>query len=99
MRIHEAIQQVVAIYPGRFHPFHKGHASVYTYLRNKFDTVFIATSDKVDPPKSPFSFAEKRQMMIAAGVPASAIVQTKNPYQAQEILQAYDPATTAVVLL
>jgi len=97
MRIHEAIQQVVAIYPGRFHPFHKGHASVYTYLRNKFDTVFIATSDKVDPPKSPFSFAEKRQMMIAAGVPASAIVQTKNPYQAQEILQAYDPATTAVV--
>jgi len=97
MKINEAVQQVVAIYPGRFHPFHKGHASVYNYLRNKFDTVFIATSDKVDPPRSPFSFAEKREMMIAAGIPPSAIVQTKNPYQAQEILQAYDPATTAVV--
>ena len=97
MRIHEAVQQVVAIYPGRFHPFHKGHASVYNYLRSKFDTVFIATSDKVDPPKSPFSFAEKRAMMLAAGIPDSAIVQTKNPYKAEEILQAYDPATTAVV--
>lgn len=97
MKINEAVQQVVAIYPGRFHPFHKGHASVYNYLRKKFDTVFIATSDKVDPPRSPFSFAEKREMMIAAGIPPSAIVQTKNPYQAQEILQAYDPATTAVV--
>jgi len=97
MKINEAVQQVVAIYPGRFHPFHKGHASVYNYLRKKFDTVFIATSDKVDPPRSPFSFAEKRQMMLAAGIPASAIVQTKNPYIAEEILKAYDPETTAVV--
>jgi len=39
MRILEAIQKTVVIYPGRFHPFHKGHASVYAYLKNKYDTV------------------------------------------------------------
>ena len=97
MRISEAIQQVVAIYPGRFHPFHKGHASVYEYLKAKYKNVYIATSDKVAPPKSPFTFAEKKMMMVHAGVPANAIVQTKNPYQAQEILENFDPASTAVV--
>lgn len=97
MRISEAVQQIVAVYPGRFHPFHKGHASVYDFLKNKYDNVFIATSDKVDPPKSPFSFAEKRKMMIHAGVPAAAIVQTKNPYKAEEILTKFDPNTTVVV--
>ena len=97
MRISEAVQQVVAIYPGRFHPFHKGHVSVYEYLKAKYKNVYIATSDKVGPPKSPFTFAEKKMMMVHAGVPANAIVQTKNPYQAQEILENFDPANTAVV--
>ena len=45
MRINEAIRDVVVIYPGRFHPFHKGHASVYEHLRSKFPNVFIATSN------------------------------------------------------
>jgi len=96
MRIFEAIQKTVVIYPGRFHPFHKGHASVYAYLKNKFDTVYIATSNKIDPPKSPFSFAEKRAMMVHAGIPAGAIVQSTQPYRAEEILRNFDPSTTAV---
>lgn len=87
------------IYPGRFHPFHKGHASVYNSLVNKFgaDKVFIATSDKVTPPKSPFTFEEKKKMMIVAGIPANAIIQTKNPYQAQELVSKYDPADTILM--
>jgi cytidyltransferase-like protein len=85
MRINEAIQEKIVIYPGRFHPFHKGHAAVFKHLKEKYGKVFISTSDKVDPPKSPFTFAEKKQMMIHAGIPSSAIVQTKNPYQAVEI--------------
>ena len=96
MRIFEAIQKTVVIYPGRFHPFHKGHASVYAYLKNKYDTVYIATSNKIDPPKSPFSFAEKRAMMVHAGIPAGAIVQSTQPYRAEEILRNFDPSTTAV---
>jgi len=97
MRIFEAIKKTVVIYPGRFHPFHKGHASVYNYLNNKYDTVYIATSNKIDPPKSPFSFAEKRAMMVFAGIPAGAIVQSAQPYRAEEILRNFDPATTSVV--
>lgn len=97
MRINEAIRDVVVIYPGRFHPFHKGHASVYEHLRSKFPKVFVATSNKIAPPKSPFSFEEKRKMMLHAGIPASFIVQTKNPYQAQEILANFDPENTSVI--
>ena len=97
MRLTENINKVVAIYPGRFHPFHKGHASVYDFLKRKFNDVYIATSNKVDPPKSPFSFPEKRTMMLAAGIPANAIVQSKQPYRAEEILSKYDPETTAVI--
>jgi cytidyltransferase-like protein len=93
----EAIQNTVVIYPGRFHPFHKGHAAVYKWLSSKFDNVYIATSNKIDPPKSPFSFAEKKQMMMHAGVPASAIVQVKNPYIAAEITDKYDPDNTVAV--
>jgi len=97
MRINEAIQEKIVIYPGRFHPFHKGHAAVFKHLKEKYGKVFISTSDKVDPPKSPFTFAEKKQMMIHAGIPSSAIVQTKNPYQAVEITQNYDPENTIVI--
>lgn len=89
----------LVVYPGRFHPFHKGHASVYAALVKKFgaDKVFIATSDKVIPPKSPFTFEEKKKMMIHTGIPASAIIQTKNPYQAQELVANYDPANTILM--
>jgi len=89
----------LVIYPGRFHPFHKGHASVYNTLVQKFgsDKVFIATSNVVNPPKSPFTFEEKKKMMELTGVPASAIVQTKNPYQAQEVVEKYDPANTILL--
>ena len=64
--LYEDIQKTVAIYPGRFQPFHRGHAAVYKWLNTKFDTVFIATSDKVEPPRSPFNFAEKRALMTHA---------------------------------
>jgi len=93
----EDTQNTVVVYPGRFHPFHKGHAAVYKWLSSKFDTVYIATSNKIDPPKSPFSFEEKKQMMMHAGVPSNAIVQAKNPYGATEITDNFDPDTTVVL--
>ena len=86
----------LVIYPGRFHPFHKGHKSVYDALVKRFgkNRVFIATSNKVDPPKSPFTFEEKRAMMALTGVDPSRVVQVKNPYQAVEITDNYDPQNT-----
>lgn len=89
----------VVIYPGRFHPFHKGHASVYSTLVKRFPSadVFIATSDKVDPPKSPFTFDEKSKMMQLAGVPATSIKNTKMPYRPLEIQAMYDPSDTVIM--
>ena len=75
-------KDLVIIYPGRFHPFHIGHGKVYKYLKQKYSNaqVFISTSGKVDGDRSPFTFEEKRKMMILAGVDSSDIVQTKSPY-------------------
>ncbi len=89
----------LVIYPGRFHPFHKGHKSVYDVLVKRFgkNRVFIATSNKVDPPKSPFTFEEKRAMMALTGVDPSRVVQVKNPYQATEITDNYDPQNTVAL--
>lgn len=89
--------KVLAVYPGRFQPFHKGHAQVYKWLKSKFGDVVIATSDKVELPKSPFNFKEKVKMMTLAGVPSNAIKQVTNPYIAREVLKDYDPKTTVLV--
>ena len=91
--------QTVVIYPGRFHPFHKGHKSVYDTLVKKFgnDRVYIATSNKIDPPKSPFSFNEKRDMMALTGVDPSRVVQVVMPYVAKEITDSYDPDNTILL--
>jgi cytidyltransferase-like protein len=94
---------VLVIYPGRFQPFHKGHHAVYEYLTGKFgrNNVYIATSNKVAPPKSPFTFADKAYFMQLTGVPADRIVQAANPYQIQSILQTsniqVDEANTVVI--
>ena len=92
-------KDLVIIYPGRFHPFHIGHGKVYKYLKQKYSNakVFISTSGKVDGDRSPFTFEEKKKMMILAGVDSGAIVQTKSPYQSIEIMERFDKDKTVVV--
>ena len=94
-----ANQRVVVIYPGRFHPFHKGHSSIYNKLTQKFPyaDVYIATSGKTDPNTSPFTFDEKKEMMISAGVDADKIVQVASPYIAKEITERYDGDNTKLI--
>lgn len=91
--------KVVVIYPGRFQPFHLGHASVYNSLRKQFPgaDVIIATSDKVDPIDSPFTFDERKKMIIASNVNADAVQKAANPYLAKEILSQYDPSGTIAI--
>jgi len=91
------IKTIVAIYPGRFQPMGKHHAQAYKWLKSKFDDAFIATSDKVQLPKSPFSFNEKKKIISSYGI--NNVVKVRNPYQAQEILKKYDPETTAAVFM
>lgn len=89
----------LVVYPGRFQPFHKGHKAVYDYLVKRYgrDSVFIATSNKVEPPRSPFSFSDKTQFMALTGVPLGRVVQSTQPYRAEELTSKYDPASTKLV--
>lgn len=92
--------RTIVIYPGRFHPFHRGHKASYDYLVQKYGIgdVFIATSNVQAPITSPFSFEDKEVMMTRLGIPVSHVAQVRNPYQAQEITSAIDdPEHTALV--
>jgi hypothetical protein len=89
------IEKVIAIYPGRFQPFGMHHKASYDWLAKQFgkENTFIATADNVNKAgkikdKSPFTFAQKKQIMVAMGVPADKIIET-NPYQPNEITGKY----------
>jgi cytidyltransferase-like protein len=82
MKINELKSRTIAVYAGRFHPFHHGHAEVFRELASKFgiNNTYITSSGKVEPEKSPFTFAEKALMMQAAGVPQKNIIEETVPY-------------------
>ena len=89
----------LVIYPGRFQPWHKGHKAVYDFLVKKFGlaNVFVASSNKVEPPRSPFNFSDKTQFMNLTGVTSDHIVETRDPYKALEIVEKYEPTTTRLI--
>ena len=96
----EDIKKQIVVYAGRFQPFHKGHYASYQQLVKKFgkENVYIGTSDKTDTIKSPLRFKEKREIMMKMfGIPASTIVQIKNPYIPMEILNKFPEETTAFI--
>lgn len=89
----------VAIYAGRFQPYHAGHQHAYEDLVKKFgkDNVYIATSDKVDGLKSPFNFDDKKTIMTQMfGIDPDKIVKCNNLYQAKEITDKLPPNTPVV---
>ena len=95
---------LLVIYPGRFQPFHKGHHAVYEFLTGRFgrNNVYIATSNKVESPRSPFTFGEKAYFMQLTGVPADRIVQAAQPYNVTDViaggnLHIADPANTVAI--
>ena len=94
------IKNVVAIYPGRFQPFGKHHAAAFKWLQQHFDgaNCYIATSNVIDLPKSPFSFKDKADIIRHYGFD-NRLVQVKNPYKAEEIMRNYKPEDTAVVFM
>jgi hypothetical protein len=92
----------LVIYPGRFHPFHQGHLASYDWLTKQFgeNNVYIASSNVQDPATSPFEFSDKVKMATKLGVPASHVINVKNPYQATEItsmLSDEEKANTALI--
>ena len=81
---------VIVIYPGRFHPFHKGHKGVYDLLNSKFKNVYVATSDKVEPGRSPFNFEEKVEIMSMLGIEPSNILKVKQTYNGNEYMSRFN---------
>jgi hypothetical protein len=95
----DRVENIVGIYPGRFQPMGRHHAEVFRKIQDErgYDHAFIATSDKVSPPRSPFDFSDKQVIASQHDIASSRVVNTKNPYRAQEILEDFNPKTTAVI--
>lgn len=87
MKITDLKPRIVAVYAGRFHPFHHGHAGVFQELASKFgiNNTYITTSGKVEPESSPFTFQEKEIMMQAAGIPAGHVIEETVPYSPRNL--------------
>lgn len=94
---------LIVIFPGRFQPFHEGHKKIYDLAKKQFPAAdfFIATADEIakvkDPERYPFNFAEKKAIMVAAGIPEQEISLVKQPYKPLEILSNYDANVAKVV--
>ena len=84
----------IAIYPGRFHPFHKGHAASFQQLANEFgpNNTYLAISAKQEQPKSPFSAGDRAKMAMALGIPKENIISVSNPYAAKEYIERFEKA-------
>lgn len=90
------MKQLVII-PGGFHPFHKGHKSLYAAAVKAFpqaDTYIAATSDT---STRPFPFELKKKLAQLAGIPKERFVEVKSPFRPQEITKHYDPQSTALI--
>lgn len=100
MFAHELYEQnkprIVVTYPGRFQPFHQGHAGVFSQLQKKFgaENVFVLTSNDTSSAKSPFNFSDKYQLITAAGVPGNHIIETNKMYVLPE---GFDPTNTIFI--
>ena len=73
---------VIAFYAGRFQPMGRHHKMTYDWCVQNFgsENVFVVSSDKVAPPKSPLSFIEKQAVAIEHGIPEEKFVNEKVPY-------------------
>lgn len=102
-KLNEAIdseaKRLVVLYPGRFQPMGRHHAEVFKELQRQYgsENVYIVTSNKVSPPKSPLDFEEKKEIMLKHGIPDSQIIQAVSPYQIGELADQFDAEGDVIV--
>jgi len=94
--------RLVVIYPGRFQPFHQGHAAVFAELQGKFgrENVYIGTNpNPKQDEKNPFNITDKIALMHAAGVPDDRIAKVTDVYkwESYQPLLNFDPNNTVVI--
>ena len=94
-------KDILAVYPGRFQPMGRHHAEVFKKIQDKYgvENSFIATSDVVKAPKSPFNFAEKQMIAMGHGIDPARMIRVKNPYYSRELTDNFNPETTVIVYL
>jgi len=90
----------IVIYPGRFQPMLPHHQEVYSKLQAQFPgaEVYVATSNKVEGSKSPFSFEEKKEIITQMhGIPEENIILAANPYLIDSYMKEFDQKNTMVI--
>lgn len=94
----EAKRKIV-LYPGRFQPMGRHHAEVFKALQQQYgsDSVYVVTSNKVAPPKSPLDFEEKKEIMVKHGIPDSQIIQAVSPYRIGELADQFDAEGDVII--
>ena len=90
------MKQLVII-PGGFHPFHKGHKSLYDAALKAFPQADIYIAATADTSTRPFPFELKKKLAQLAGIPKERFVEVKSPFRPQEITKHYDPQNTALI--
>ena len=95
----EPEEKTIILYPGRFQPMGKHHLEVFKKLEQEWGkgNVYIITSDKVQLPKSPLNFEEKKQIMMKHGIPESQILFAASPYSGRALDEYFDPSKVTAV--
>lgn len=86
------MNRIIAIYPGRFHPFCPHHYEVYKQIVDNFgvDSTYVVTSGEVNNTDSPFTFDEKEKSANYLGVPSDYFIKVRIPYRPIELLKNFD---------
>ncbi len=94
-------QEIKVLYPGRFQPMGRHHYMSYLHLVKTFgaNNVYVVTSDKVESPKSPFTFRQKRQIAEEYGISKKYFVKVADPYKATELVSNFEPNTVVLFAL
>lgn len=89
----------IVVYPGRFQPMLRHHAAVYHQLQQQFPRaqIFFGTSDKVEPPNSPFNFKEKQLIAHLHDIPMDRVLMVRRPYEPQDYALYFDPTSTVLI--
>lgn len=91
--------KTIGIYPGQFQPPHRGHLAAYKKLRQiAGPDTFVVTTDYDPSIEAPLHYGDKEQILVRHGIPDSHIRQVRNLLNPKEVLDNFDPETTAVIL-
>ena len=87
----ETAGKTIVIFPGGFHPFHKGHKSIFDNIVNTFPSAdkYIAIADYTKD--RPFTAEEKKLIISSTGIDPSVTQVVKSPFKSEEILSKYNP--------